>query len=165
MNKEQYRRSQVVVSSFDTVKGLWETLNNVPFPSPALRVGSMKVHGLDEAVSSVSIFQCENQPIWEQYGKNDGCIEIRTNGVELDVVHDMWMFILLSVIGGKDINDLGVRDEIVKGVRLVVKKSPIKIELWISSANREEIQGLINWIDSRFAVSVYYVTHQTKLKK
>lgn len=170
--KDRYCQSQKALSKFDTVKGLWQALNNVPFPSPVLGVGKMNVEGLASSVSAISIFRDSNQPVWEHYDLNDGIIEFKLTHVSLHVVNHLWLSIVLSTIGRQDIIDSGVDDQVIVGMRLVNKsvsrKICVKFEMWTCKAREVDINNLKSWIRIQMAplltinTPIEYTSHSSQ---
>lgn len=173
--KEQYCQSQKTMSTFDTVKGLWQTLNNVPFPSPVLGIGKMSVEGLATVVSAISIFREDNQPVWEHYDSNDGIIEFKLAHVPLEAVNKLWLSIVLATIGRQDLMDSAINDQVIVGMRLVDKSVShkrgisVKFEIWICKASETDINNLKSWIGDQIApllnaeTPIEYMCHSSKI--
>lgn len=126
--------------SIDTIKLMWQTINNIPCPTdmfsePHALHKILKRTG--EVPGAISIFRSSSYPTWEH--------ETNKNGYELSMrkikdlysINDQWKYIILFIL-----NENFEHSEILNGIRIVDctidAKIMYRIECWFSCKQYKE---------------------------
>jgi len=137
---QNWQDSQICGHKFGTVEDFWCMFNNVRGP---FEIGQC----------DYSIFRDTLQPAWEHPAfVKGGRITLslpapvqRSNSKAPSRHNDVWLHLVLALIG-ENFDDVG--GSLIGGLRVVVKRNSVKLEVWISDMPTDTIDKLCNAIST-----------------
>lgn len=138
-SNKDYSSNTNKIGSFNTIKDFWRHYNNYPYPSMLFYNGKFKpfIKNPNREVSSISLFEENTLPQWEdQRNKFGGEIAYR-NFKELKDIDFMWERLSCAIVGEEF-----ELSEFITGIRVVDssiknKSSLYRIELWFSDNSKK----------------------------
>lgn len=161
IRKKQYSGSIIVCGSFSTIPNMWRYLNNIPFPQKTFGNGD-KMYLDNTCTNAISIFSGTNLPEWENYQKGDAIFEFRLFTDKREIIWDVWLQLILSVVGRGELIKHDIIPGNVIGIRLVDKtgiKSNNhmlgKFEVWCLNVDKECENNIKKFIHTIVDGSLY----------
>jgi len=134
-----YKSALVPVQTFQTVESFWRLKNNIPpFHKAFCKHAALRVQG--SIVTGASVFRDDITPEWEHASNLNGVIMECKGPLEAKVVDDIFLNILLKLVGN-------TAPLSCNGVRVVHKsgrKSFYKIELWFQQGSTTDERAFGN---------------------
>ncbi len=122
--KEQWQANQSLLGTFDTVEDFWRLYNHIQVPSRIMH-------------ADISLFRTGLSPAWEDPCLKSGGRFVAMGG-KTPLIDHVWESIVLSVVG----EQFGENWKYVCGVVVSIRRTCLKIALWVSTSEVTVLRGI-----------------------